>query len=456
MIKDTQLKKLCYDYESDKTAFIWNMREFLARHNAIKIWGNGFRFETNDKNIEKTFNRLNKLNRLDNLFSFVERECSKYGRSIITLNKSKSGDVLLNVSNPFYFNGIGKVFVQPQLAVIWQRFVIDNKTYIIKTTYDTEKVVNEFYNENNDQIMVYDETVKIMDELQIEREWKHNLGFVPVVEITNIPFFQQWFNNLEFVTLADWFPASKFEELAYSTYVNLIKELNYCHSRLVFENANQDLINQIKNSFTNNGEAILDDFIIETEMGSEFKVMVGNGDFTKYTTTLNNIFDFYCKLAGVSRFSEGGGAQKTMAETSAIRSAMIETINQKISLRTEQMTDLIRKMLCASGVNIDYWDDNNEFKFTINENIIKDDSSYIDNQLKLVDAGVISIPDVMVDLFNLTKQQAQDKFKEIQEFNKENGINDLEQLLEQDNTSNEEQINEIGEHADKPAMRGEA
>lgn len=461
MVNQNQLKKLCCEGNTQQEMFAWNMREFLARTNAIKIWGNGFTFETENNKLNKAFKRFANMNQLENLMGFIERNCSKYGRTVITLNKTKSGDIMLNIPNPFYFNGIGKVFVQPQLAVVWQKFVKDNKTFVVKSTYDVEKCVNEVYTIDEEKIRVFDRESEILKELQLEKVWNHNMGIVPVVEITNIPFFQFEFNNYDFVTITDWYPAYHFERLAWDTYKNLIKELYFCHSRIVFENANQELVNMVKQlerQIDLGEEVKLNDFILESEVGSQFKPMVGMGDFTKYTDTMNQIFDFYFKFAGNSRFSEGGGAQKTVAETSATRSSMIETMNQKINLRTKQVTDLLRKVFVALGLIKDYWDDNNEFNFKINGNLTKDDSAYIDNMLKLVDAGAMSVVDVIQDVFKLTKQDAQKRFEDIKKFNEENNIiNPLMEMANQlDNEANNgSKISETGEHKDLANKRGE-
>ena len=64
--------------------------------------------------------------------------------------------------------------------------------------------------------------------------------------------------------------------------------------------------------------------------------MNGTGDFTHYTKSLNDLIDVYFKFCGLSKFSEGGGAQKTQSETASIRSNLVETTQSKIVLREKQ------------------------------------------------------------------------------------------------------------------------
>lgn len=409
----------------DEQKFIWGLREMLARKMSSNIWGNKYIFQSQDKNIEAKFKKFEKMNNLTNMFGYVERQLSLNGRSIITINKTKTGDVMLNVPNPFYFQGLGKVFVQPQLAIIYQRYQIDNRSYIVKTIYDCFKVVNEVYSlsgDDNKLIRVFDKEAEILDSLQIERNWVHNLGFVPVVELTNLPFYQYEFNNYEFISCADWFPAQIWEPLIYDTFTNFRKELWYCHSRILLEEASQEVINQMKS--ISNGRIKTDDLIIETSAagGANFKAVPGNGDFTKYTSAIDNLLDFYFKFAGASRFSEGGGAQKTVAETSSIRSSIIENITNKILLRELQIKDLLKKVLCALGAIDDYWDDRDYFDFSINGNINKDESTFIDNIIKQIDNGLISVEEAIQEIRNVSRQEAKEKFKEIKNFNEQNGI----------------------------------
>lgn len=84
-----------------KNEFIYKMREGLARKVSTNIWGEGFIFETEDTKINDTFKKINSFNKLDNLFSYIERHCSLFGRAIITINPTESGDFMLNITSPF-------------------------------------------------------------------------------------------------------------------------------------------------------------------------------------------------------------------------------------------------------------------------------------------------------------------------------------------------------------------
>lgn len=407
--------------EYSKLICIRNMRDFLARKNANQLWGGGYRFETQNEALQQEFEQWAKQNRLQFFFHFVETQLSLHGRAILTINKTKTGEIRLNIANPFFYCAIGNTFVTEQLAVIWQRIIYDNKAFYVKSIYDTQKVVNQIYNEQN-QIMVFGEFRELAPDVQLEEVWYHNLGFVPVVQITNYPIIlydNYRFDNNAFINLSDWYPATMFEETFYVAWKNLNKELKYCHSRVGIENANQQLIEQIK-TYDESGDGIIGDYVIETETGGKIQAIPGVGDFTKYTSAMNQIMDFYFKFANSSKFSEGGGAQKTSAEAQDSKSSTIETLKTKIEHREFDFSMLIAKVMAAMG-KLDYfspWD----FVFKINGNIERQENAYVDLLIKQVQAGLMSIPEAISLYRNVSSADAQKIFENIKSFNEENNV----------------------------------
>ncbi len=435
--------------------FAWQLREALARKISLTIWGDGYLFQTDNKKISDVFKKTEFLNQLENTLSFIERNCSMYGRAIITINKTKTGEYMLNVAEPFYFSGVGKAFIQPQLAVIWQRFVVDTKHYLVESRYDTQKVVNNVYvDENNTKTRVLGQETEILKQFQMEKEWVHNLGFVPVVEFVNIPKFQTKMMNEGYVEITDWYPAASYEKTIYIVKKNLEKEMEYCHSRIVIENATQRLISKL----TQNMDIVNGDLVISTDTGAQVSYQQGANDYTKYINSMEGLFDIYFKLAGQSRFSEGGGAQKTVAETATIRTATIEQTKQKIRLRQNQVKDLLRKIFACYGVIKNYWEfaDGEEFDFRINGNITKDETSYIDNQMKLIQLGVKTEVDLVQDIFNIPKDEAEKKFQSNKDWLEQNSMGLEEFGLEKDENDDNAIDKTTGEHKDDPSKRGEA
>lgn len=401
----------------------YSMRDYLAKKNANQLWGSGYKFDSDNEQIVKAFNDFAQQNKLIFLLKFIERELSLHGRVIMVLNKTKKGELKINLANPFFYAAIGKVFVNEEVAVLWQRVILDNGTWYIKSTYDREKCVNELYDFNGEMI-VYDASHKIAKELQIEPIWKHNLGFVPVVQLTNYPIFEYtniMFSPESYVQVADWYNAAFLEKSFYELFVNLNKEVMFCHSRIGIENANQQLIDKLTSKKSAEDADIMGDYIIETEIGGKVQAIPGVGDFTKYTNAMNEIMDFYCKFANSSRFSEGGGAQKTSAEANSSNSSQIELIYAKKAHREWELTDFFAKVLAALGL-VEYWKGEYDFNFTINVNIDRNDNAFLDGVIKKIQAGLTSIPQALSDLYGITLEKAEKMFEDIKAFNEENNV----------------------------------
>lgn len=434
-------------------AFAWRLREQLAKRWSSLIWGNGYNFDSTNDNIKKTFKRFEKMNQLSSQLSFIERYLSLYGRAIVILNKTKTGDVVMNIANPNYFNGVGRVVITPQVAVIWQNYQLGNQNFIVKTKMTINETINEVYGSENDKVQIMEQEGEILKELQLEKRVVHNLGFIPIVEMVNIPFHPFWSNQWDFVRLTDWYCGYQYEFSLYKLLENLVIEAKYNHSRAYIENASQQLINQIKQAQLNDEDGIdLADTFIETESGAKVNIQTGQGDFTKYTSSYNDLMDLYWKSSGMNRFSEGGGAQKTVAETATIRSQMIESVNQRINFRTEQIKDLINKVLAMYSI-IDYYVDNEDkFNFTINGNVLEDEATFIDNQIKLFQNNCSSPIQLIQKLYKCSQTKAEEMFESIKKFNEANNVNfGLGDFMIDDNNSESNFNKDTGEHkqADK-------
>lgn len=403
--------------------FAWRLREQLAKRWSSLIWGGGFTFESENETIEKQFSKFAKMNQLESQLSFVERYLSMYGRAIVILNKTKTGEVVMNIANPNYFNGVGRVVITPQVAVIWQNYQLGNQNFIVKTKMTINETINEVYGSENDRVQIMEQEGEILEELQLEKKVVHNLGFIPIVEMVNIPFHPFWSNQWDFVKLTDWYCGYSYEFSLYKLLENLVIETKYNHSRAYIENASQQLIEQIKRAQLNDEDGIdLADTFIETESGAKVNIQTGQGDFTKYTNAYNDLMDLYWKSSGMSRFSEGGGAQKTVAETASVRSQMIESVNQRISFRTSQVNELISKVLAMYGL-IDYWETKNDFSFSINGNVLQDETTFIDNQIKLFQQNCSSPIQLIQKLYKCNQKEAQEMFDKVKDFNESNNVN---------------------------------
>lgn len=408
----------------ERAMIIRNMRNYLAKRNSTIIWGNGYILESDDEKMSDFFNKYQRDNRLLELFFWLEETISKYGRAIITINKTKDGEYKLNVPDSRFLNVVAKSFYTEDLAVVWQRVVQDTTHWFIKSTYDKFKVVNEiYYKQQGGTLQAYDKNIPLPKEAQVPREWIHNFGFVPVVEIANFPNKEWDPNFIMWNRQTDWYNSIAFESLFIQAYNDFKIELALCHSRIGIENGTQQMIQDLQRQLTDwDGERdVLNNIIFSTPAGSKIVVQKGVSDFQSYTNALEFIMDFYCKFSNSSRFSEGGGAQKTTQEVKINRSAQIEAITTKISLRELKYSELLAKLFACYGL-MKYDEQKWPFSFKVNGNIQKEETVFLDNIIKQVNLGTMSMVEAISKLRNLPKQRAEEIFNEIKDFNEDNEI----------------------------------
>lgn len=195
------------------------------------------------------------------------------------------------------------------------------------------------------------------------------------------------------------------------------------------ENVNQELIDKIAKSYGGRRFDIGDFIITSDYNNTKVYATPGVADFTKYTSAMDAIMDFYCKFANSSRFSEGGGAQKTSSEANQSRSSTMETIQQKITHAESDYSILIAKMLAIYG-DFDYFADNWDFQFKIAGNVQREETVFLDNIIKQVNLGTMSLVEAIASLRNVDQETAQLLFEQIQKFNEANDL--ITSLTEQE------------------------
>lgn len=424
--RDLETLALHVEMNKDKALFIDNMRNYLARRNATIIWGNGCLLETNDEKLQKFWNKYYRKNRLNELFFWNEEVVSKNGRSMLHLMKTKNGEWKIMVADPWFMSFTAKSFYTEELAVIWSRPYQDMSTMYMKTIYTKTYMETQYVNEKG-ELISWDQTVKLDKESMIEPgRIYHNLGFVPVVEIQNYPNKNLYYTFPRTLELTDWYNAISFESLAYQAYKDFKKELKLNHSRVFIEGISQNAAQKIARDAydlddLNRKENVLGDYVININNGSKVTVTPGVGDFSIYSNALNSILDFYCKFANSSRFSEGDSVQKSSQEMKTTRSAQVESIIAKISLREERYSELLAKLFAANKL-MEYDQEELPFVLKINGNLQKEETVFLDNVTKQVNLGTMSLKEAISKLRNIPLSQAQKIFEEIQEFNEENEL----------------------------------
>ena len=198
-----------------------------------------------------------------------------------------------------------------------------------------------------------------------------------------------------------------------------------CHSRILVNDTQQAVVDTLKKGFEDEYEEdILGDLIINTGVGNQAVAVPGVGDFAKYTKVILDMLDIYFKFCGSARFSEGGGAQKTVGEVGAQYKNKHELLEYKTTLRQEKLIELCYKFFRLMGIGED---EARNFTLHIRPNIAKDDYSYIETQSALLQNNIISPIDWIKDYYGCDDKQAQIIFEKNKKMNEEIQMQQMEQ-----------------------------
>lgn len=177
------LQKSWYRYIPTKQGFI-PLAVMVAEHAKNLIWGNGFHISSTSEHDKDLIDKIYKRNRLDEFFQTVEMDLSQNGNLFVTIDMIDGMPMLIS-SDAMMLSTEAVSYADTELAVIYKRITIDGRAWPIKEVWDREKVTR-FWVEANGQTMTADNVIKkIPADHQISMEWRHNLGYVPVVHMRN-------------------------------------------------------------------------------------------------------------------------------------------------------------------------------------------------------------------------------------------------------------------------------
>lgn len=372
------------NWKDNKLQYI-NLKRMIGKHATSLLWGNGFNISSENEDINKFLVEWVKKIRLQYIMEINEEILSTYpyGRSIITIDKTKGGDIKLTIADPYITNKVGRVFVDEELAVIWKRFNLDDKMYWIKQTYDTEKVVSNVFETSKEQEEVPNvnseattqlTTIQIMgvnrqlpQDKQIEPIWYHGLGICPLVEFFNLPNFSFEYQYLGYNN--DFVVAGNSMEL---TLNNLVNEFNKAiiinHPRL-FGTLTPELIEDLKSSKDGGFEYALKNIFVNNSVRNSngdaiFQVLQPDLQFKEYIDGIRSTIELGFNMSGYSFNSSTEKSDLTATGSLMGKELDILTTTRKRNWRITEINRLIEKVLKVKGFEVD------DFVFEINTNIV--------------------------------------------------------------------------------------
>ena len=103
--------------------------------------GRGIEFKHNNPKIHEYWHRIEQINNFTEFMFIVSRMISENGGAIVSISRNINGDPLVNVANPYYASGVETSYCSTDMAVIIESTYIDNSLHLIRSVYDTEKIV---------------------------------------------------------------------------------------------------------------------------------------------------------------------------------------------------------------------------------------------------------------------------------------------------------------------------
>lgn len=423
----------------------------IAFKQAVLYMGNGIEFKHNDEAIHKQWHDMEKLNNFADVMFFCEKLMSRNGAVFLTINKNKEGKALLNIANIYFPNFVNKCFANETQAILYEQFNLDNEIRIMRSQYDTEKVVRYLVDKDNNKESRMQEFVsKLPEEYQVQLgefdpntqsyTYYHNLGFIPVCCMVNKPLpttffpilfaptvYQSPFESTYKEWLGDWSYAALKDT---ADCKGLISAYQVMHS-LRLQNAILDRTRVYLYGITQaekdrNNEAagsmdwVLDKSVVNVGYGNLGMGIGGvNGNVMQVAKPANNLSMFDDTLSNMAReiyrvcgmsYLVQTANQKTSTESYAQYKEDLQTLYFKQFWHTKQWKQVIWKMFKMQDVELK----NTEWSFQVKKNNIIDIANNVDNMIKKIQAGV-ETPETFI---SMEKQVDEDQAKQIWENNK--------------------------------------
>lgn len=399
---------------SDKLWYVDIPKE-IADKKATMYCGLGFELKHKENSIHELWHEFVKRNNFRDYTYLVERQMGEMGAVFITLNKAKNENMcLLNICQPYFANGIAESYCSPVAAVVVENILIDNNMHLIKSQYDTEKVVRTVWNAGTKgQVSIQDFVTKLPKEWELD--WGtydkehdafvkyHNLGFVPVKVMKNKPFkyyypaimptsyWQSPFTTTWNYQSTGWTYESV-KDTAKCT--GLILQLNNLYTqkwklalldkpRVILNGISQGLSNSLlENKKQGYASNFFSDLIVNAGFGGAngagLNIMTPTNNLSNYDDAIENLrYDIY-KSSGLS-YQRQTANQKTSTESYTNFQESLETLNFMRSYHTGQWEEVIEMAFKIMGKDLG---DKNSWSFQFNRNIVIDEAAQIDNLIK--------------------------------------------------------------------------
>lgn len=430
-----------------------DLRELIANHASRLLWGNGFILSSPNEKIKDILQEVDETNNLISFFYQVEKILSSFGFTVVTIDKTEDGKILLNQSSPYALSRIAYVADEELACTVWSRIVYsDSSSGYIKTVYTDKTITREFL-DTEYNVIAGEALVKLQKQYRLPLYERHDYGFIPVVFMQNVPKKNNWMGSTIGSYYNDLVPVSGLQNLINFTFSSLNHELEFNRTR-VFANLSPLALSQAQlqlNNISNNNLGFSDyqrikkwtsDFIIKSTEGvpgtNEFNILEGKPNEV-YLKILDWTLSSAYEGAGYS-YKDAESKDATATELQLSKANDTKTTKLKRFLRTQQYKKMFKKILGMLDYKKIKRDD---LIFEIKENLIIDEIKKIEIANQRITMGISSRLREIQKEYGVSLEEAKEIKTQIDKENEEDNMY-VDKLLE--NKENELEVEEDNEY----------
>lgn len=357
----------------------FDAKRFMSNLGADLLFGQGIVVNSENEEIKKFLQRQIRFNKFDDLMLNIAEEVNYHGRVVLTIDKTKTGDFLFSFATPELLQNVSKIEITPFKATLLKRKVVGMQVFFQREEWTTTEVRRSITVKDamgNQRPFEPKTDNAIPMEWQVPQYEKHNLGFVPFVEITNKPARNLILStsNNGFDRLADDFNVRNMPIHINHGLRQMFKEEILGKTRM----AGNIPLSTIKKQGGIDSLITADTFFEVDATGNgnnPIAVLAGTYDGMKWLEPQMKKINLYARGCGYSDIFASETAS-TEAETLYSKDANQRTTKSKRRRYTEVLNDLFAKMLVYKGL-MKSLDEELPFSVEIKENVVY-------NQLQLV------------------------------------------------------------------------
>ncbi len=435
----------------DKVDWFLDIPMIIAQK-STKLWlGKGLLFQSKDKDLLDFLNKLKDKDKwFEKLYKFGLQE-SLLGKSFLMWMLTKNNELTLLVPTPSFMDRVAKFNEQEQSAELFFQQEQSDSAKLTWVTMQNGKVKVEVFSGSKEIILGSTRTkLKPNIEPVEEYELKNPFDYLPIVEITNLPYLNLYGNSTQLNTYPDCQNVYKLIHDVNKAFTQKQKERVLNRTRALGKLKPEQIL-AIKNGEMDISE-LADDFLIDVGVeiynkngNSSIVIIQGDPKFDSYWLDINNTAKLIFNGAGYDYDEHGSDVYTNKTQSMFNNKYDMETTETKIAHYTPYIYRMLDILVTYSkkenGKN--YWNGIGErpysFKFipiAMTDQIVQD--QIINSRLN---NGTMSQEEAIGEYDNIDPLMAENKLENI--INETKKINN--KLGENKNDNEQRNKNSINE-----------